>query len=260
MIGETFGQFCANLNALRRSDAPEVAHQARVAWRRFKSACSLFKPLLNKAEMPDRQALVPLLTFLGELRDIDVLLGETLPPLRDDYVAHDSTRAKIWSATLQALYRAGAIQRSAVRYALEDPAVGVCLLQTTLWLEQMSVRRSSVEGKTDRLRQSPLRPWAKRRVTRQHTRMKQASQLANDAVSLHKLRILAKRTRYGIEALRGVLPSHLARKWHREAVNMQRRIGIDRDIELAIVLLGQIEAAAEIVALLRGFAAGRRSA
>jgi len=40
VLREMFCQFTANLNALRTSDDPEVVHQARVGWRRFKSAWS----------------------------------------------------------------------------------------------------------------------------------------------------------------------------------------------------------------------------
>ncbi len=259
VMGEMFGQFCANLNPLRHSDDPKVGHQTRVAWRRFKSARGLFKPMLARSDVPDLQALAPFLALLGELRDLEVLLGQTLPPLRDDYVAHDDTRANTWIATLQRLSRAAEVQRSAVRDALEDPAVGVCLLLMTQWLERMASHDNAGDGNADNRRQSTLRQWAMQRITHLHDRLKQANRHAMDAQSLHEVRIQAKRIRYGIDALRGVLPSRMARKWHRQALDLQRGIGTDRDIDMAIELLGQIEAPVDIVALLRGFAAGRRS-
>ncbi len=258
VLSEMFGQFNANLNALRHTDDPEVVHQARVAWRRFKSARRLFKPMLAKTNAPDWQALAALLAFLGDLRDLDVALGQTLPPLRDDYVAQSSQSALAWAAMLGELAQAAAVQRSAVRYALEDPAVGACLLLTTQWLEQMASPGGAGDT-TDDGEQPRLRRWAKHRTTRLHTRLKLASKHANDPQSLHDARILAKRTRYTIDALRGILPPHMLRKWYRQAVEMQAQIGASRDDDQAIALLGKLDAPTDIVAFLRGVAAGRRS-
>ena len=258
VLGEMFGQFNANLNALRHSDDPEVVHQARVAWRRFRSARRLFKSMLATTSTPDWQALVPLLAFLGDLRDLDVALGHTLPPLRDDYVAQSSQRGVAWAALLRALAQAAAVQRSAARYALEDPALGACLVLTTQWLEQMAAPGGAGDT-TDAGDQPQLRRWANRRTTRLHTRLKLASKRANDPQSLHDARILAKRTRYTIDALRGILPQPMVRKWYRQAVEMQEQLGANRDDDQAIALLSQVAAPADIVAFLRGVAACRRS-
>jgi CHAD domain-containing protein len=45
-----------------------VVHQARVGWRRFRSALRLFKPVFAGGELPSWQALKVMLSFLGELR------------------------------------------------------------------------------------------------------------------------------------------------------------------------------------------------
>ena len=83
VLREMFSQFTANLNSLRRSDQPELVHQARVGWRRFKSALRLFKPVLANDAPPSWAPLQALLTCLGHLRDLDVALTETLPPWAD---------------------------------------------------------------------------------------------------------------------------------------------------------------------------------
>ena len=46
VLGEMFAQFSQNLDTLRTSDDPEVVHQARVGWRRFRSGLRLFKKTL----------------------------------------------------------------------------------------------------------------------------------------------------------------------------------------------------------------------
>ena len=105
--------------------------------------------------------------------------------------------------------------------------------------------------------QPPLRRWADRRTSRLHARLKLASKQARDVRSLHDVRILAKRTRYSIVALRSVLPRHTVHKWYRQAVEMQKSIGADRDLGQAIALVTSNDAPADLVAFLRGVAAGR---
>lgn len=86
VLGETFCQFTTNLVALRTSEDPELVHQARVGWRRFKSALRLFKPIVAAQAVPSWQALQALLTGLGNLRILEVAQTDTLPSLADPYV------------------------------------------------------------------------------------------------------------------------------------------------------------------------------
>jgi len=253
VLREMFGQFTANLAAMRGSDDPEIVHQTRVAWRRFKSARRLFKPVLATMATPDWKALDPLLAFLGELRDLDVAHTETLPPLRDAYVAQDAVHASTWDTMLLSLAQARDMQRTSVRCALEQPSVGLCLLQTTLWLELPPPEPDTAGN------EPALRRWADRRTRRLHERLKLASNHASDAQSLHNVRLLAKRTRYSIDALRGMLPRHTVRKWYRQAVSLQKKIGADRDLDQAIALLTGNDTPADLVAFLRGVVAGRRN-
>jgi CHAD domain-containing protein len=87
MLREAFSQFETNLMVLRKSDDPEVVHQARVGWRRFRSALRLFKPALTDKARPLSLALPSLLNLLSELRDLDVAWHDTLPPLQEAYTA-----------------------------------------------------------------------------------------------------------------------------------------------------------------------------
>jgi inorganic triphosphatase YgiF len=252
VLQEMFGQFTANLNALCRSDDPEVVHQARVGWRRFRSARRLFRPLLPASAQPDWTALRPLLDFLGHLRDLDVARTDILPPLRDAFVADSDDRARAWDAMSVALAQAGTVQRTAVRYALQEPAVGLCLLQATRWLDPAD--RAPGAGEDD---DRSLKRWATRRATRLHARLTHANKTARDPQALHEVRLMAKRTRYGIEALRGVLPRHMVRHWHPAAVALQKCIGADRDLAQAITQLERVEARSDLTAFVRGVAIGR---
>lgn len=252
VLHEMFGQFSANLIALRRSDDPEVVHQARVGWRRMRSARRLFRPVLPAAAQPDWTALRPLLAFLGDLRDLDVARTDVLPPLRDAYVAASDDRAQAWDAMLLALERSAAVQRTAIRYALQDPAAGLCLLQATRWLDPSTWALDT--GDAD---DKSLKRWAAQRATRLHDRLKRANQSAQDLQALHEVRLMAKRTRYSIEALRGVLPRRMVRQWHPAAVALQKSIGADRDLVQAIGQLERVEARSDLTAFVRGVATGR---
>jgi len=256
VLGEMFGQFSANLNALRNSDDPEVVHQARVAWRRLRSAMRLFRPLLASHAAPDWTPLRPLLAFLGELRDFDVARTETLPALQQAYVDGDDRRAGAWDLMAQSLLQATGVQRKAVRYALEDPAVGACLVGATRWLEQLGADDVAAADPATTL---PLRRWAARRITKLRAQLQQARKDAATPEQQHQVRILAKRTRYGIEAVRALLPRRMAQRWHQRATEVQKSIGATRDLEQAGVLLARMEAEPGLVEFLRGVATGRKA-
>lgn len=256
VLREMFSQFTTNLNALRSSDDPEVVHQARVGWRRFRSALRLFKPALAEKAAPPWQALQPLLDFLGELRDLDVAGTDTLPPLADAYAAGDARRAQAWQAMAQALLQATQLQRKSVRYALQTPAVGAILLAITQWLEELSAPHAPGDAAPDE--KVSLKRWSRRRISRQHRQLKTARKYPTHPDAQHRTRILAKRLRYSIEVLRTFLPRRRAKRWYQQAANLQLHLGAARDAMQAATLVKNLEADAELVEFLRGIAVGKQ--
>jgi inorganic triphosphatase YgiF len=256
VLREMFGQFTTNLDTLRTSDDPEVVHQARVGWRRFRSALRLFRPALAAHPAPSWQALQPLLSFMGELRDLDVARTDTLPPLADAYAAGDARRAARWQALDQALALAAALQRKSVRYALEAPALGAALLATTEWLETLPVPNGPAAVKGSQ--KMPLQRWARRRIARLHAQLKLAVKDAAHPDRQHRARILAKRLRYGLEALRPLLPKGQAKRWYQQATALQTGLGASRDIVQAGVLAASLDADQGLVDFLRGVAVGQQ--
>ena len=251
LLGEMFAQFTQNLDALRTSDDPEVVHQARVGWRRFKSGVRLFRKTLAAAEMPYRTELQPLLTGLGELRNLDVALTETLPSLSDRYAAGDAQRAQDWQTLMAALTHTARLQRQAVRRALQEPGVGMCLLALTEWLENLSALK-----KTGPERKEKLRDWARRQTLRMHQRLEMTQKDAQTEQEQHRVRILAKRLRYGVEALRDLLPKRLANTCFEQALRLQSGLGLTRDVSQAGVLVARNALDPAIAAFLRGVAVG----
>lgn len=259
VLREMFCQFTSNLNLLSQSDDPETLHQARVGWRRFKSAVRLFKPALAADQMPDWQPLAPLLAFIGELRDIDVARTETLPSLADAYRADNAQRSEKWQAMLHALADAARLQRKLIAHALEAPAVGATLLAITQWLEDLPRQQGPADEKTGEHRRF-LRRWARQRVRRLHRNMQRALADSAHPDSLHRARILAKRLRYAIEALRPLLPRRYTERWLPKAKKMQADIGSTRDGQQAGALAARLDIDPGLAEFLRGVAVGREPA
>jgi inorganic triphosphatase YgiF len=258
VLREMFGQFTVNLCSLLTSDDPEVVHQARVGWRRFRSALRLFRPILAADAIPSWQPLQPLLNFLGELRDLDVALTETLPPLANAFTDSSALRLEKWQAMMQALAQAATLQRKAVRYALMDPVAGAVMLSMTQWLEELPVRDG--ENQAAQGHDVSLQRWARRRIVRLHDQLRAARQNASTPENLHRVRILAKRLRYGIEALRPLLTRRNARAWYQQAVRLQMEIGSTRDVMQACSLAAKLDVDRGLIEFLRGFAVGHQSA
>ncbi|MDY0106322.1 MAG: CHAD domain-containing protein [Giesbergeria sp.] len=246
LLAEMFDQFTANLHALLAAEHPELVHQARVGWRRWRSALRMLRPALA-VPPPGWPGLEPLLDLLGELRDLDVACTQTLPTLQSAYVAGDAGRAAAWAAAEQRFLAAAALQRKAVRLALQEPLTGQALLGITQWLEALADAPQTPA--------EPARRWARQRVARLHARWKAARRGAVDTASQHRARLLAKRLRYNIEALQPLLPGR-AQRWRERASCQQDAVGALRDVVQAGVLAAQLEAPPEVVAFLRGVAVG----
>jgi inorganic triphosphatase YgiF len=255
VLKEMFCQFTTNLVTLRTSDDLEVVHQARVGWRRFKSALRLFKPILNPDTRPSLQPLQGLLSLLSELRELDVARTDTLPSLQHAFTAGNTRRAKDWQAMTQVLGQATTGKRQALRHALQEPILGSALLDITQWLESPAV--VNAPGREVVEQRPALTRWARRRLVRLHGQLKLALQAPSSVESLHQTRIAAKRQRYAIEALRPLLHRRRAKRWYRQALTLQNDLGAERDLVRAGELLGQLKVDRSVVEFLRGVAAGK---
>ena len=250
VLREMFSQFTYNLVTLQHSDDPEVVHQARVAWRRFRSGLKLFKKTAWVQSVPDWHDLVPLLHALGSLRDLDVANLETLPMLANAYAAGDSVRQTHWRTMQAALAQAEEAQREVVRAILQEPSIGTCLLNLTEWLERGHA--GELDDIPVKERKTVLRRWAQKNVERLREQMKASLKDVAGTGGEHRSRILAKRLRYGIEALRTLLPKRQAQRWYQQAVRVQSEIGADRDLHQALAIATRLQADSGLLEFLRG--------
>jgi inorganic triphosphatase YgiF len=257
VLREMLSQFTTNLHALRRSDDPELVHQARVGWWRFRSGLRLFKPVLCASALPSWQELRPLLGLLGELRDLDVARMETLPALSLVYTCADPRRAQAWKLMMQALKDSAQATRHTLRHELEKPAVGASLLGITYWLECPLSKMGTTD--TTGSAEASLRAWALRRISTLHRRFRSAQRAMTQPEDEHRARILAKRLRYGIEALRPLLPKRCRQRWYSNAVELQAYIGSERDMIQACTLVAKLDVDHGLQEFFRGLLSGRIS-
>ena len=253
VLREMLSQFTTNLNTLRHTDDPELVHQARVGWRRYRSALRFFKPALDVERVPSWDALQPLLITLSELRDIDVARLETLPALAEVYLAGDSRRMNAWQSMMKALLLAGKQHRRSLKKLLQDPKVGSTLLWAAQWLEELASLTGPFNQKTKNGKH--LQSWARHRIAHLHDELKDASK--NSSSSAHRVRIHAKRLRYAIESLQNLLPKRRAERWCRQSASLQLSLGAARDLAQAGVLVAKLDLDRGLAEFLRGFAIGK---
>ncbi len=256
VMGEAFLQFSANLNTLRSSEDPEVLHQARVGWRRFKSALKLFKALPQVSHAPSRDALRPLFEALTRMRDLDVAAAETLPMLANAYTAGYPGRELHWHAMAQALDLARRDQRERLVAAIEEPVVGATLIEFNQWLDASAAQSSPDESNKKEV--ADVGDWAQQRASRLHDQLQAQALDSDDPEVQHRTRILSKRLRYCVEFLRPLLARRRAKKWYQLAVHLQTELGATRDILQALEIVAALQVDVGLLEFLRGFAAAQK--
>lgn len=256
VLAGCFDQFVRNLVSMRDTDDPEVVHQARVAWRRWRSAVRLFSPWLLRRLEAD--GLAPLLQALGPLRDLDVLRDDTLGRWLPHFVGSDAKRQAIAERVIQQIDEQRAALRAHVREELARPAPGQALLALAGWLHQLAEDAAAVD-------QSPVPKggrarsrddWAERRLRKLRRRLEKAvadsHRSPTDSQRSHRVRILAKRTRYAAEMLGDLLPPKRAKALVKRMSQTQTRLGEERDLRQALVLLEGLGSDATLIAFLHG--------
>ena len=160
----------------------------------------------------------------------------------------DPQRGAQWQQLEGALALDRQAQRSALLQAMAEPAVGHCLLLLTRWLELECLEMAQAAPGKSRHKQPDAGPWLRKRLAKLAEALRATQGLhGQDAASQHRLRILSKRLRYGVEDLRGLLPKKRATRWLDLATQIQTDIGLARDRQLAFASAERLGAARSIL-------------
>jgi CHAD domain-containing protein len=177
---------------------PEAAvHKTRVAARRLRSVLSVFRkalPPLPRALLS--AALYDFARLLGEAREADVWLRQTVVPLTQSVGSDAVLQALMAGATARRNEAAAAITRH-----LAGPTFMALLLELGRWFDAEAWPDDDHPAAADLAK--PFGPYARKLLTRRDRKLLEAGNLMAAAApeALHEIRIMAKKQRYAAELL-----------------------------------------------------------
>jgi triphosphatase len=232
LADECLNHFLANAEGVRTGDDAEYIHQARVALRRLRALIKLFAPILP----PDfvstyNEGWRALANQLGDARDHDVLLTETLPSISRHYDGHPSID------TFVAYAQACRLQAHEVaRSSFHAPALGQLSLQ---FLADLTRLDEHPDG-------GSLKKFAHRRLKKRLARIRREAvafeNKSND--QLHRLRIQFKRLRYALESFAPFYADDDCKNYLGHLKSMQDVFGQINDLERGLAVEARAPAAA----------------
>jgi CHAD domain-containing protein len=201
-------QVTANTSALRKGD-PEGVHQMRVGLRRLRAAISLFGALLEDPQTEVIKSGLKWLTGeLGPARELDVLIQRVVEPVRQ--------QKSRWTG-VPALSRQIAGRREAAftraQRAIDSARFRLLTLDLAAWLEigrWTEPTDGLVRGRGD----LAIEVFAKEQLERRRRKLckKRKLFIDLDARRRHKVRIQAKKLRYGADFFGDLFPGKSASK------------------------------------------------
>ena len=184
-------QMMLNAPAFDLGQEIEAVHQTRVAIRRLRAALALFRPIIDDAAYPQlSNDLKWLSDHLGDTRDIDVLLTETLEPaLVREPGAPGLTELAAFIATRQAS------SRKVLREAMNSQRGRKLMLDLLLWVEDGAWRRKAIAAGAE---PQSLKDLLDRRLRGSRKKLAALGEHMDTLTEeeLHELRIRAKKLRY----------------------------------------------------------------
>jgi len=223
-----------NEASVRAEPTVEGVHQLRVAIRRFRSALSVFGPMLPAGE---RRRIGQRLRWIARqcarARELDVILEDTLYPMR----AHLPGNAGL-AAFVSVVEDARTAARNSVVTTLNSREYTDTLLMIEAWIEGRDWLTAS-----DGIAGQSVRGFARTVLKRLHRKLRKAGRdLENlDEAGLHALRIRAKKLRYAGEFFRGVFRAKVARSYLASLVEIQDCLGALNDGAVAHRLVADLE-------------------
>lgn len=219
-------QLQRNEAGARAGDDPEFVHQARIAIRRLRSALHLWAPVLPAEFLENyRTAWQVLAQRLGDARNRDVFVTETLPPLCEGFPTHP-----VLLRLSQQASRLRKKTQDEVRSAFECPGFPRLVLGFTAALH--SLPAAPLPGLLPAFADRRLRRFA-REVARR------AAATRGDPQAHHALRIAFKRLRYALEFLAPLYPAKRLRRYLNAATELQELLGAMNDIAVAEALIAE---------------------
>lgn len=233
-------QWQANYSGVTRCGEPEFIHQTRVALRRLRSAMTLFATVLPAADARTwRERLGELASGLGGARDADVLYDTLLKPIEAAGRIGEDMQRLIDAVNA---YRIAARERFGT-----TNHHGLAQLELAAALHALP----TADGPTvDDLARDVMQ-----QVRRKARRCVEAAE-EGDVTELHRLRIVLKRLRYGLEFFGPLWPAATVTRYGEALAALQEDLGRINDAAVGNRLLAEIAGRDPGLIAARAFTAG----
>lgn len=216
--------FQRNEKGLLKSDDPEFVHQARVALRRLRSAIKLFAPVLPPEFVTAYgKTWQTLASALGDARNWDVFLKETLPPIDAAFPEnHDIRRLRN-----AARRRADEARRSITR-----------ILSVSEYPRLLVEFTAAIYALNDTL-PLPLKDFADKQLKRYARKAKRFAVCHTTLTpeERHQMRINFKKLRYSMEFFEPLLESRQLPTYLSTLSILQDELGLINDLVTAQTLI-----------------------
>jgi inorganic triphosphatase YgiF len=244
VVAAGLAQLQANETGLLDTGDPEFVHQARVALRRMRSALRMFRdPIGQERAQAWRDELGDLGNHLGAARDWDVLGTQTLPPVLAA-VGDEKVRRQVMRRVAHRRRR----EREGAREAIRSRRYAAVVLELSRWiaLEEAAPAVADAESLPD---------FATRVLRKRHKRLlADAAHLESlGAAERHKVRIDAKRLRYGVDALASLYPGKRVESYLDTLAALQDALGHGNDAVAAGRLVAELDPPEPLAAFARGW-------
>ena len=220
-----------NAELLLRSQDVEYVHQARVALRRVRSAIRFFDR--EQRDVPSSLAdeLRWLASALGEARDWDVIVGETLPSLSEG-IGTDAARALVEKAEP---LRAKAAEK--IRNSIQSTRYTALVLNGERWCTTSAPAGAELLGDAaaPALRKAANKLFKAARFF-----------VALTPERRHEVRILAKRLRYALDLFAVALPKKPTARYISALAGLQDVLGQLNDASVAKTVLPKLSRSARL--------------
>ncbi len=215
-----------NERGLIASKDPEYVHQARVALRRLRSALKLFAPVLPADFVAAYgQTWQTLASALGDARNWDVFVSETLPPILAAFPRQRDALRLQREGTRRARQA-----RNAVTHLVSLPEYPRLIVEFTAAI--YALNEPLPQNLEDFARQRlKLRARQARRLAARHREL--------DPAERHRMRISFKKLRYAVEFFAPLLPPKPLKRYLPALTRLQDELGLINDHVTAQSLLDE---------------------
>lgn len=236
------GHLQNNHAGLLYGDDVEYVHQMRVALRRLRSAIGLFARIVpTLRESPLIEEMRWIAGELGEARDWDVFVTETLPPI----LAATLDDAPLRKLRDQALSIDAAANDKA-RNAAAAQRYQRFLLNLGVWLNRETWRDGLTKKQLAAL-DRPIHAWAPKLLGKRHQQLlARGADLASlTATERHALRIAGKKLRYAAEFLSHLFANPNTQPFLKALSTLQDSLGVLNDHVVTHSLLDRLRGTAK---------------